>query len=222
MGDFHQLHRFMMVHIPLLRSSYMPIILYPHRRYLYTQWFGIAIGAPLQFALFYALLGMGGSRNGLFISVIGILVGLIATFSLVASILNYRSIRYEITEDEIVVYSGVLNKTIKHVPFRTITNMQVIRRFWDRLFGLGILEIQTAGTGLAKAEERLVGLSDVQGTYEYVANVLRRFRTALSPTQTTNEQHGDNVTKSERDLLVQILNELRLIRKELRQPNRTA
>ena len=57
----------------------------------------------------------------------------------------YRSLSYEILEDEVIVRAGVLTRTVKHVPYRTVTNITVKQGLVDRWLGLGTLEIQTAG-----------------------------------------------------------------------------
>ncbi len=95
----------------------------------------------------------------------------------------YRTLRYEIRDDEVIVHAGLITRSVKHVPYRTVTNLKVTRGPFDRMFGLGTLAIQTAGmSGQTGAEESLVGLNDVQTIYEKVAAALRRYRGAMSPT----------------------------------------
>jgi uncharacterized membrane protein YdbT with pleckstrin-like domain len=125
----------------------------------------------------------------------------------------YRSLRYEIQDDEVVVNAGIWTKSVKHVPYRTVTNMQVKRDVVDRLLGLGTLNIQTAGmSGQTGAEEQLVGLSNVQEVYESVANELRRFRGGMAPTQADVEV--ESAASLPRDL-GEILAEVRAIRRSL-------
>jgi len=82
----------------------------------------------------------------------------------------------------------------------------------DRLFGIGTLNIQTAGmSGQTGAEESLVGLPNFQEVYEQVAQTLRRFRGAMAPTQAEVEPAPAE------DLLAAILDELRAIRGALEQ-----
>ena len=57
----------------------------------------------------------------------------------------YRSLKYEIMDEEVIVRAGIITKSVKHVPYRTVTNLVVKRGILDRLFGLGTLNIQTAG-----------------------------------------------------------------------------
>ena len=125
----------------------------------------------------------------------------------------YRSLRYEVQDDEVVVNAGIWTKSVKHVPYRTVTNMQVKRDVVDRLLGTGTLNIQTAGmSGQTGAEERLVGLSDVQEVYTSVAEELRRFRGGMAPTQAEVEAEPGAVAP---EGLGAILAEVRAIRKSL-------
>jgi membrane protein YdbS with pleckstrin-like domain len=102
----------------------------------------------------------------------------------------FRSISYELSEDEVVVRKGIVTKVVKTVPYRTITNTVVKRDLFDRwIFGLGSVLIQTAGmSGTTGYEENLVGLTDWDAAHEQIVTRLRRFRAhAMSPTQTGPE-----------------------------------
>ena len=119
----------------------------------------------------------------------------------------FRSLRYEIQDDQVVMHVGVITRSVKYVPFRTVTNMKVSRGPLDRLFGIGSLAIQTAGIGgSTEAEQRLVGLEDPQAAYDLAVRALRRFRGAMSPTAADVD---------EEDLLRAILDEVRAIRESL-------
>jgi membrane protein YdbS with pleckstrin-like domain len=125
----------------------------------------------------------------------------------------YRSLNYEIQEDEVIVRAGIWTHSVKHVPYRTVTNLTIKRGILDRwLFGLGSLHIQTAGmSGTAGAEEVLEGLSDVQEVYALVVKELGRFRGGMAPTTTELEAHVGSVPTE----LDAILVELRAIRHAL-------
>jgi len=120
----------------------------------------------------------------------------------------YRSLKYEIHDDEVIVYVGIWTKSIKHVPFRTVTNLKTNRDIFDRwFFDLGSLNVQTAGmSGKTGAEESLVGLPDVQEVYELVRSRLRRYRGAMAPTAAGEESDSGTGT------LAAILTEVRAIR----------
>ena len=122
----------------------------------------------------------------------------------------YRSLSYEIREDEVVVRVGIVTKSVKHVPFRTVTNLTVKRGILDRwFFDLGTLNIQTAGmSGNTGAEESLVGLANFEEVYEMVATELRRFRGGMAPTAADMELDSP-------EALTAILGEVRAIRQAL-------
>lgn len=123
----------------------------------------------------------------------------------------YRSLSYEILQDEVIVRAGIVTQSVKHVPYRTVTNLTVKRGLLDRwIFDLGTLNIQTAGmSGTTGAEESLVGLPDVQTVYDTVATELRRFRGSMAPTAAEMETE---ITQIEPQLLQAILSEVHAIR----------
>ena len=120
----------------------------------------------------------------------------------------FRSLRYEIQDDEVIVHVGIWTKSVKHVPFRTVTNIKVNRDIFDRwFFDLGSLNVQTAGmSGTKGAEESLLGLPNVQEIYELVRSRLRRYRGAMAPTAAGEE------TEPGPDSLAAILTEVKAIR----------
>ena len=125
----------------------------------------------------------------------------------------FRSLRYEIQDDEVVVRAGIWTKSVKHVPYRTVTNLTVKRDVIDRWLGLGTLNIQTAGmSGQTGAEEHLVGLEAVQEVYDGVATELRRFRGGMAPTQAGLEEE---IVLTQPDALNELLVEVRAIRRSL-------
>lgn len=125
----------------------------------------------------------------------------------------YRSLRYEIHEDEMIVNAGIVTKSIKHVPFRTVTNLTVKRGLFDRWFGIGTLDIETAGMSGTQGvpEQSLVGLENPQEIYEMVVVALHRFRGGMAPTNA--EEEAPIAAPSE--TLNAILAEVRTIRQAM-------
>lgn len=192
----------------------------PDRKYLFRMRL-IATIVALAILAGGILLGMilaltGEIRLGGAIALLFVTVVLNGLWWLIALILigpYYRSLRYEVQDDEVVVNAGIWTKSVKHVPYRTVTNMEVKRDVVDRWLGIGTLNIQTAGmSGQKGAEERLVGLSNVQEVYEAVVEELRRFRGGMAPTQADVEVEP---AVSLPDGLGEILAEVRAIRKSL-------
>jgi uncharacterized membrane protein YdbT with pleckstrin-like domain len=182
------------------------VVLHPSGKYAVKLFI-----ASFPLSLFILVL-VFSARGGLGIA--GVLMVIYLVIAFIGIVAYCASLRYEITPEEVVVHAGVITKTVRHVPFRTVTNLQVTRGLFDRILGMGSLSIQTAGSGsIAIPEEKLVGLTNVQEVYEYVANELRRFRGAMPPTQAGEEylrRRGHD-----EQLLAAILDELRAIRIEL-------
>jgi uncharacterized membrane protein YdbT with pleckstrin-like domain len=187
----------------------------PSSRYLIKLLIGIAVAGVLS---------IGGTMTlGLLIpdrdaTIVFGLFALAEAVVWVAALLltgpYYASLRYEVQDDEVIVDVGVITHSVKHVPYRTVTNVVVRRDILDRwFFGLGSLHIQTAGmSGQSGAEEKLVGLPNVQEVYELVVKELRRFRGAMAPTAA--EMEPEPVVASSGSLEA-ILGELKAIRRAL-------
>jgi membrane protein YdbS with pleckstrin-like domain len=82
---------------------------------------------------------------------------------------------------EIYTKKGIINITRKHVPFRTIVNVASRAGPFDRLFGIGTVEIETAGFSGAQsfssgAEERLEGLTFYEELRDFILVELRKFK----------------------------------------------
>jgi len=96
-----------------------------------------------------------------------------------------RSFEYSVigksgeTMPEIYVKKGIINITRKHVPFRTITNIQSVAGPFDRLFGIGSIEVETAsgsGSSFQSAEEKLEGLTFYNELRDFILMELRKFK----------------------------------------------
>ena len=83
------------------------------------------------------------------------------------------------TMPEIYVKKGIVTVTRKHVPFRTITNIASKAGAFDRMFGIGSVNIETAGYSGANAtgpEEKLEGIVFYEEVRDFILNELRKFR----------------------------------------------
>ena len=187
----------------------------PDPKYLIKLFVGTGIAGPLAIGGTIALALLIPDREGT------IVFGLFAVAEMVVWIAAlllagpyYASLSYEVQDDEVIVRVGVLTHSVKHVPYRTVTNITVKRDILDRwFFGLGSLHIQTAGmSGQSRAEEKLVGLPNVQEVYEMVVNELRRFRGGMAPTGAEMEPEPAMASSGSLDA---ILGELKAIRRAL-------
>jgi membrane protein YdbS with pleckstrin-like domain len=131
----------------------------------------------------------------------------------------FNSLRYEVQDDEVIVHVGIWTQSVKHVPYRTVTNLKVRRDILDRwVFDIGSLNIQTAGmSGTTGAEEALVGLPNVQEVYDLVAAKLRQFRSGMAPTAAgvEEERAPAGAGRVSGEGLAALLTEVRAIRQML-------
>ncbi len=69
----------------------------------------------------------------------------ISLFASIISYLRYKGVQYLITENGIYKISGVLNKKIKFVPYKKITDNALSINMFEAMFGVGTINISTAG-----------------------------------------------------------------------------
>lgn len=121
-----------------------------------------------------------------------------------------KNLAYIIRQDRVTIQKGILTKTEQNIPYRSITDFILQRSLYDRILGIGCIRIQTAGQSQAPSgyEGNMAGLIE----YEKLHNELRERLRSLHPISeslTTQEP----VHKSTEQILEQILQELRAIRK---------
>ncbi|MFW9844997.1 MAG: PH domain-containing protein [Candidatus Thorarchaeota archaeon] len=138
-----------------------------------------------------------------------------------------NSIEYSVISEsgeaspEIYVKKGIINVTKKHVPFRTITNISSRAGVLDRLFGIGNVEIQTAGysggpAGQAGPEEKLEGIIAFEDLTSFVLSELRKFRDPYTTGTEVVFPREETVPRLEGTLDDEILTAIRDIREILR------
>ncbi|MHA1963955.1 MAG: PH domain-containing protein [Candidatus Thorarchaeota archaeon] len=137
-----------------------------------------------------------------------------------------RSFEYSVvgksgeTMPEIYVKKGIINITRKHVPFRTITNIQSVAGPFDRLFGIGSIEVETAsgsGSALQSAEEKLEGLTFYEELRDFILMELRKFKDPyVTGTEVVHPEEDEVIRVGTGDIEDEILMVLREIRDLLR------
>ncbi len=174
----------------------------------------IAFGVAIVGFLFSRLIGIDeGSEVASIVFMVFLIVDIVWWIpSMILVGYYYRSLSYEIQDDEVIVHVGIVTKSVKHVPYRTVTNITTRRGLLDRyIFNIGSLNIQTAGmSAQAGAEESLVGLSDVKEVYEIVVEKLRCFRGGMTPDAAGVEESEPAASG---DHMAAILDELKAIRR---------
>ena len=134
-----------------------------------------------------------------------------------------RSFEYSVigksgeTMPEIYVKKGLINITRKHVPFRTITNIQSVAGPFDRLFGIGSIEVETAGgsgSSFQSSEEKLEGLTFYEELRDFILMELRKFKDPYVTGTEISRQYEDNEVISVEPSSIE--NEILLVLREIR------
>ena len=116
---------------------------------------------------------------------------LVPTFILIPIYLNRfeYSVRGESGESlpEIYVRKGLVDITEKHVPLRAITNIASRTGPFDRLFGIGNVEIHTAGYSGGpyeggKPEEKIEGIVFYQELRDFILSEMRKLKGSYAMT----------------------------------------
>jgi membrane protein YdbS with pleckstrin-like domain len=157
------------------------LIFTPNRKYAYKKFFQIALlGASVTLASYLIASVIGGHPGqadgqrlpatlALVINLLWLMPALLLIYP------HYRSLVYELHEDEVIMHAGVITRSVTHVPLRMIANLKVRRGPFDRLFGLGTVDIRTAGmTEGSSVDESLVGLCNFKDVYEHISTAMRR------------------------------------------------
>lgn len=98
-----------------------------------------------------------------------------------------NTMEFRLLDKEIIVKKGVINKTEKHVPFRNVTNIASRYGIYDRLFGIGTVEIETAGKSgqQTSAEATIEGIPNFFEVRDLILERLRKFRGQYATTTET-------------------------------------
>ncbi len=120
---------------------------------------------------------------------------------------------------EIYVKKGIITITRKHVPFRTITNISSKTGPLDRLFGIGCVEIETAGfSGISQEgpEEKIVGIVFYEELRDFILQELRKFREPYVTGTEVSSPFEESVLRIDGTLQDEILITLQQMRDILR------
>ncbi len=99
----------------------------------------------------------------------------VATF--VVNWLKWRSFRYGVGETDLVIESGLLQRTRRSIPFHRIQDIDIEQRLGQRLFGLAKVRIETGGSGKDEGVLDSVSLAEA----DHLRSVLKQGRGGIAP-----------------------------------------
>jgi uncharacterized membrane protein YdbT with pleckstrin-like domain len=140
----------------------------------------------------------------------GVILGLLVIVGPIL-VIWVKNLSYLIDEEKVTIHKGILTKVQKNIPYRAITDFIVNRSIFDRILGIASIRIQTAGQSQTPTgyEGNIAGMVDWEEWHMTLRERLKRLH-PISESLATREPIPST---TERDLLAQILNELKAIRK---------
>ena len=155
----------------------------PERRLHPLSWLFVLLQQLKQFILplLALFLFKQGDRNELW-PLIG--VGVLA----LTSIWRYFTYRYHIDADRLVIRSGLLQRSLRIIPFARIHNVAVHQSLLHRVFGVAEVRLESAGGQKPEAQMRVLTLADALALEALVR------RSAGTASDTVNAPVGTGLT----------------------------
>lgn len=120
----------------------------------------------------------------------------------------YKNFSYTLGDNEVLIRTGVLHKKRVDIPYASIENVSIEKPLYQRIFGLGTLNLDTAGGD--EKEGIIPGIEDTEGVMEKILNKMSGIK---DKTKSLENRSADENTP----LLKDILTELKDINKVLKQ-----
>lgn len=127
-----------------------------------------ALGALLLVAVLFSFESLVGLRISPWISV---LLGL--SMLLIPAFYHFRQklVRYKMTDAKIEIDQGLISRTTRNVPLRTIQDVTVSATVWQRMLGFGDLIIDNASDEAGK-----IVLKNIDSPKKYADILLKQMR----------------------------------------------
>lgn len=147
-------------------------------RRLHPLTLGFSAAAIARQMVWPALVGGFGLGDGEVARMLPIFAAVLAVPALVGATLKYALYRWRLTDDELLLRSGVLSRRGRVIPLARVQNVEVRQNVPQRVLGVAELRVETAGAGAeAEAVLSVVGLAEAQAAR---VHLLAR-RRAVSP-----------------------------------------
>jgi len=122
------------------------------------SWLFVLFGSLRQFLVpLLALVVFGGRRDESY-QLIAAAVAVVVLA--LVSVWRYFTYRYRIEGDSLVIRSGLLERSLRHVPFSRIHNVELRQTLLHRLFDVAEVKLESAGGTKPEAHMRVLQLGD--------------------------------------------------------------
>jgi len=96
------------------------------------------------------------------LAIVALIAYVILLVPLVLQVYRWKRIHYRISDERVVIKTGILNISEKSIILQKIENFEVIRTLIDRLFNTGDIIFLTEGEGSEGALEDIPGITEVE------------------------------------------------------------
>ena len=117
----------------------------------------------LAIAFYFAFFENSGENWFLIVAAL-----IFGVFAIPGAVLSYFYFQYWITNDELIIHSGVLSRKQRHIPLRRVQNVKMNESFLHRILGLARIQIETAGDVEAEGVLDSVSLKQAQEIKEII------------------------------------------------------
>ncbi|MDR2487169.1 MAG: PH domain-containing protein [Clostridiales Family XIII bacterium] len=111
--------------------------------------------------------------------ILGVIV-VIAIPCTIGSVIGYKRFSWEITDEELHIYKGLISRKQLHVPYRRIHSAEIGATVFDRILGVVTLKMDTAG-GTGKAADVRIPALEMAMAEAIRGEVFRRKAMAEQP-----------------------------------------
>ena len=157
------------------------------------------------------MMGIGRGISGLFFAFV-IATGLAAVFEVVSGwatllapagfflgfaygVAYYYRFGYELTSDTFDIASGVISRRDREIPFRRVQNVDVRQGVIYRLFGLAVVNVETAGGGSTEAVLNFVSEDEAKRLQREIRRRTAESKARRKGTRTDDTAAGEAVER---------------------------
>ena len=106
----------------------------------------------------------------------------------VYSIFQYFTYHYRVFGNELVVRSGVFQKTVRHIPFSRIQNVSITQNILHRIFNVAEVKLEAAGGVTPEAQMRVLSLGDAHELEALIRSHVNVASIAMITENSTSDQ----------------------------------
>lgn len=114
----------------------------------------------------------------------------ITIFTIPSIILRWYFFHYTLTENEIVINSGVLSKQSRHIPYNKIHNISISQNFLQKIFRIAAVKIETAGDSSTEGVLNYLSFTNAEIIKNQINKLSTYYKTHYQSEQNNNTSYN--------------------------------